>query len=676
MDQFLFLRKQFMLCKDGATDEKYQCHYRFYQSFMADTQNASVETEKSSYLKFLSQEPYLANGDIFAILPMLGDDIYCDDYIKDLLRQHRGQIPRCELTAQLQSLISDQECGREKLMCVLDISAEHRLPVLSAAATQALLEKFMDDTGVVIALLAYIEAVHRNEFQGILTSLWQETLPAAIRVELCALLGENTPPFINEGPAAGWFADFKACLSGKNKVADSSFTIVQFMFYGDIATVGEANSGGLGTFLRSLGGAMALQGDVGSVVTIALHNTQLDQKWLPVIEEIEPSHFLLRVPVFLEREGQTAFIGMEYMLRRSVLRMLRCLNSKPGILHVRYLDNAAKAMINLGEELGIPVVATLTPDPHRSVTDNLGEISHTSVAQAIERIHKIYLGDYIVEHVQGILGIGGAAMKEELISYFPELPARSSKIPFACIPEGIRLANDEEVADDVLLRLTDPSLTHRLSDEMADRPLIVNVGRLNEVKGQNRLLNAWGNYDLWKHYNLLFIGGNLNNPTTEEQQMIATIEKYLLDHPGLSGRFCHLSACDNKTVRQMERAIARHGQGELPNLYVCSSLKEEFGISIMEAMEAGLIVMAPRKGGAHTYIRHGENGFLIETQTAKDLYRGIHEVLFNSPLSKEQVASIRQRAKETIERSFSIQQIAAEMVDFYHTVTRAAHHGL
>ena len=56
------------------------------------------------------------------------------------------------------------------------------------------------------------------------------------------------------------------------------------------------------------------------------------------------------------------------------------------------------------------------------------------------RYHKIYLGDYIVENVQGVLVIGGAGMKEEISSYFPELFSRSEKILFTFMPEGICLA--------------------------------------------------------------------------------------------------------------------------------------------------------------------------------------------------------------------------------------------
>ena len=36
--------------------------------------------------------------------------------------------------------------------------------------------------------------------------------------------------------------------------------------------------------------------------------------------------------------------------------------------------------------------------------------------------------------------------------------------------------------------------------------------------------------------------------------------------------------------------------------YVCGSLKEEFGLAILEAMAAGLPVVAPAGGGPATYV--------------------------------------------------------------------------
>ena len=52
---------------------------------------------------------------------------------------------------------------------------------------------------------------------------------------------------------------------------------------------------------------------------------------------------------------------------------------------------------------------------------------------------------------------------------------------------------------------------------------------------------------------------------------------------------------------------------------MCASLKEEFGIAILEAMAAGLVVVAPDGGGPATYVDDGVTGVLADTSSPEAL---------------------------------------------------------
>jgi glycosyltransferase involved in cell wall biosynthesis len=78
----------------------------------------------------------------------------------------------------------------------------------------------------------------------------------------------------------------------------------------------------------------------------------------------------------------------------------------------------------------------------------------------------------------------------------------------------------------------------------------------------------------------------------------------------------------------------------LPNVYLSSSLKEEFGISIIEAMTAGFLIIAPRSGGVSSYIQNAENGFLIDTYTADEMKRGIESIFFLSEFTPGDLRSM------------------------------------
>ncbi len=146
-------------------------------------------------------------------------------------------------------------------------------------------------------------------------------------------------------------------------------------------------------------------------------------------------------------------------------------------------------------------------------------------------------------------------------------------------------------------------------------PLIVSVGRLHRVKGMAALVQSWAGSDLRDRANLLVVGGDLANPSDDEREQLALIDA-VVDPDGRPAAGLILPGHRPNDVVARWTAAVRCGLPGLSaprGIYVCASVKEEFGIALLEAMASGLLVVAPDGGGPATYVEEGVTGFLTAT---------------------------------------------------------------
>ena len=149
-------------------------------------------------------------------------------------------------------------------------------------------------------------------------------------------------------------------------------------------------------------------------------------------------------------------------------------------------------------------------------------------------------------------------------------------------------------------------------------PLAVSVGRLHPVKGMATLVEAWaGSPGLRDRANLLLVGGDLDDPNADERGQLARIDDLVPRDEG-PGRGLLLAGHRPNATVAVWLAAVRHGRPGVSapgGIYVSASLKEEFGIAILEAMATGLVVVAPWEGGPATYVDDGVTGILADTRS-------------------------------------------------------------
>jgi glycosyltransferase involved in cell wall biosynthesis len=105
-------------------------------------------------------------------------------------------------------------------------------------------------------------------------------------------------------------------------------------------------------------------------------------------------------------------------------------------------------------------------------------------------------------------------------------------------------------------------------------------------------------------------------------------------------------------------------------VYVCSSLKEEFGLALLEALAAGLVVVGPAAGGPATYVEDGVTGVLVDTRRPDEVARAMR-VAFGLATASGQDERMK-RATERVSADFTVQTMAVRLSAIYAGAAQTA----
>jgi len=102
------------------------------------------------------------------------------------------------------------------------------------------------------------------------------------------------------------------------------------------------------------------------------------------------------------------------------------------------------------------------------------------------------------------------------------------------------------------------------------------------------------------------------------------------------------------------------------DLFAVSSLMEGVSLTILEAMAAGLPIIATKVGGNPEVIVDGVTGILVSSKDPNAMADAIIKVLANAELAKSMGLAARRR----VEEKFSLNRMANEYMDLYESCLR------
>jgi glycosyltransferase involved in cell wall biosynthesis len=180
----------------------------------------------------------------------------------------------------------------------------------------------------------------------------------------------------------------------------------------------------------------------------------------------------------------------------------------------------------------------------------------------------------------------------------------------------------------------------------ADSLVIGTIGRLDPVKDLATLLRALAQCSQEVQALLVIIGDGPERPALEALARELSVDSRVqfLGHRDDARQW--LPACD---------------------VYVNSSVSEGVSLTILEAMAAGLPVIATRVGGTPEVVT-GECGLLVPARDAGALARALSELHRDLPRR----ASFGRAARSRVETHFTLDRMVREYADVYRSLTAGA----
>ncbi len=447
----------------------------------------------------------------------------------------------------------------------------------------------------------------------------------------------------------------------------------------EASRAGAGDAGGLVTLLPRLGRELAAQPRIRDVLTIGRADPDEGGASLPARGLHGDGHRVESIPL---EEGEGAAFAGAWPSLVAVERGLRTIllaTGLPDVVHLRMADPGSLAAARLAQELRVPIVFTLAPDPHMPIVaaEAAGSLTRRSFASQDAR----------VALWQRVVLVGELARRADELVLFPRsegspeladllgVDVTAGRPRHTVVAEGV----DTRRADDAARSLaSDPEAPvlrdlrlaiSALPSARRGLPIVFSVGRLNEVKGMARLVAAFAADDeLAAAANLVIVGGDLEQPSAVEAAELARIHRLLEAHPTLREGVVLLGHRPHAEVAIVMAAARAGWRGTVApgGVYACGSLKEEFGLAIVEAMAAGLPVVAPLTGGPATYVEAGRTGLLVDTAHPAALASALRRAL---RLAREPDTAARARA--IVDERFTLERMARTLAAVYRSAVGA-----
>ena len=480
-----------------------------------------------------------------------------------------------------------------------------------------------------------------------------------------------------------------------NTQHEPGIVVAQLFLHADLdrelSRAGAGDNGGIATMLVRLGDALANQPGISRVLTMSRGTVDAA---VDALTDPPAEHVLAPIPLMSEPTDAASAWPTLVAAERGIRRVLT--THRVDVMHLRMADVGSMAAAAVATQLGIPTVFTLAPDPHAVIhaLDMTGALTRGTFGTADEREHYWFRTGLVRRLADGAhhnVLFPRPKLRDQLRDLLGvdigQDPSR-----YTTVPEGIDvtvttaarhdvLAADRSVIGNGLATSAASNQQHPALVELealvaalpAARqglPLAVSVGRLHRVKGMATVVEAWAaNPALRDRCNLLIVGGDLAQPSVDERGQLTAIAAVIAENPSAADGVILSGHRPNDVVARW-MAAAHLGLGGLVapgGVYVCGSLKEEFGLALIEALAAGLVVVAPDGGGPATYIDEGVTGFLVDTRSPLAVGTGMTAAfdLLGAPGDADRVAL----ARDLVADRFTIEAMASTLAGVYAGVT-------
>ena len=315
----------------------------------------------------------------------------------------------------------------------------------------------------------------------------------------------------------------------------------------------------------------------------------------------------------------------------------------PDILHSNYADSGLVCTI-LSRELGIPQVHTGhslgKPKMERlGVTeDKFAEID--SVYHFTERMNA---EQETFEHASAIV----VSTQQERVEQYGMYDIDVNDPKFMVCPPGIEIERFWpywEYTEQDWQQVRRWVLTDLADLDEPEKPLVYSLGRLDMRKNLHGLVEAFGmDGELSSMANLYLSAGGLDDVSalTGEGEASYSLMQEFVEKYNLKGKVRLRGPLVWETeAPELYRYAARTG-----GVFVNSAFTEPFGLTIIEAMAAGLPVVATDDGGPKDIITPGENGSLVNVRDHAQMTGAIRQLLRERDLWEKFSRKGRERAE-------------------------------
>ena len=391
---------------------------------------------------------------------------------------------------------------------------------------------------------------------------------------------------------------------------------------GSGSSLGAGDAGGIASLLRSLGTSLSERHEVDEVITITRAEPLRNGGDAALSDRLADAHRIERIPY-----GSTATVpwreAWQYRihLEREMAAIGRALRGRRVVWHLRMADVGTLAASAVARRLGQPVVFTAAPDPHVVIdaleADGRLDRSRFGMEDAASQYwFRARMVERLSTQVEHLALLPRPTLLRELVELVG-LDADDLRERSDIVPEGVDVAAvDASMHRFAASGRLAPAVAEVLAGIPSHRrhlPWILTVGRMNTMKGPHRIVAALaGSASLTDAFNLVMVGGDLDDPSPDERSALDQVRSAARTLPDgvvhVVGHRPPDQICD----------LLVHA-AETAGIYVCASDKEEFGLAIVEAMAAGMVVVAPQRGGPRTYIDDGRTGILCDTASVDAL---------------------------------------------------------